>query len=253
MTDDEITQEIESLVPAVIDGLSAHEMTRQPQSAGKVHPDSGPAGTVSGSAYRRGEWSLTFDDGPHAKYTPVVLQNLKNHGLKATFFMLSQNAARNPKLVTAEKTAGMVQGDHSYNHPVLSKLGESQLQFQIVKSYQDLTQLIGAPPKYFRCPYGACGKQGSRVRQLIASENMIHIFWTVDSLDWQDHNPSSIHTRVQKEMQQQGRGIILFHDIHPQSVAASNLVMDDFVSMTKAGTLRSITVQQGIDEINGVK
>jgi peptidoglycan/xylan/chitin deacetylase (PgdA/CDA1 family) len=250
VNDDEITQEIESLVPAVADGLSSHDLDRQPQSVGSIHPDPGPAGSVSGSAYRLGTWSLSFDDGPHKQYTPAVLQNLKNHGLKGTFFMLSQNAARTSDQVTAEKIAGMVQGDHSYNHPVLSKLPEDQLQFQIVKSYQDLTRLIGVPPKFFRCPYGACGPQGSRVRQLIASENMIHVFWTVDSLDWQDHNPESIHQRVLLEMKQQGRGIILFHDIHPQSVIASNLVMDDFVAGIKAKTLRSITVQQGVDEIN---
>jgi peptidoglycan/xylan/chitin deacetylase (PgdA/CDA1 family) len=56
-----------------------------------------------------------------------------------------------------------------------------------------------------------------------------HFFWRVDSLDWQDHNPESIRDRVVTQMNAVKKGIILFHDIHPQSAAAAKLMTDYFL------------------------
>ena len=80
---------------------------------------------------------------------------------------------------------------------------------------------------------------------------MIHVFWNVDSLDWKDKNPETILARVKKAMAAEKKGIILFHDIHPQSVEASKLVLK--WSATLDGTpqaQRWVTIPEIVNELN---
>ncbi len=224
--------------------LKANSATRAPQAIG---PDAGASGNISGENFPKGTWALTFDDGP-SRFTLQILANLQSHGLKASFFWLAQNV-NSPgaaKYIQAAKAAGMDLNNHSYSHANLVNQGAAGLQREIVTSTAIETQAFGFAPKYFRCPYGS-GLNTPRVRSMIAGQNMVHVFWNVDSLDWQDHNPASIAKRVRSQMELQGRGIILFHDIHPQSVTASNMIMDDLAS----SRWRSRTIDQIVKELNG--
>ena len=54
---------------------------------------------------------------------------------------------------------------------------------------------------------------------------MLHVHWNVDRLDWQDKNPQSIFERSKKQIDLRGKGIVLFHDVHPQSVEAVKLLL----------------------------
>jgi peptidoglycan/xylan/chitin deacetylase (PgdA/CDA1 family) len=213
----------------------------------------GPLGNLTGMNFAPGRWALTFDDGPHVQYTPMVLDNLSKHGLRATFFWLAMNTQRLTGLVARAKGMGMVLGNHSYTHANLPKLNAAGLQHEINDSNQvDITK-AGFTPAFFRCPYGACGAGNSVIRQMIAKLGLIHVLWNVDSLDWQDHNPTSVLQRVQKQMSAMHHGIILFHDIHPQSVEASRMLMDQMVVDQKAGKLRELTIQQAVDELNSAQ
>ena len=89
---------------------------------------------------------------------------------------------------------------------------------------------------------------------MIADLGMIHVFWNVDTLDWQDKDPDSIVARAQKQMKTEGHGVILFHDIHPQSVIASKKLVE--WTKTLKGTeneIRWVTIPEIINEMNGVK
>ncbi len=221
---------------------------RGPQSAGpRIFPSSGSHGTVSGDEYPKGTWSLTFDDGPSAKYSPMVLENLKKHDLHATFFELATNVAAIPKTSLQVLNAGMEMANHSYTHPQLPKIDDAHLRHEVEDSTAVETKVWGEShhPKLFRCPYGA-GLTVTRVREMIAENGFIHVFWNVDTLDWQDKNPDSILARAKKQMLAEGRGVILFHDVHPQSVEASRMVMD----WIKAKGYRHETVGAVIEELN---
>lgn len=245
-TDSEINVQIDALVPWVREQvISQFVDQRSPQAAG-IRPQVGPNGMMSGSNYRDGRWSLTFDDGPHATYTPMALANLKAAGMKTTFFWLAQNTKRLSGVVAKAKADDMVLACHSYSHPQLPKLSAQGLQHEITDAANDETSSYGQRPDLFRCPYGACGSQTSAIRRLIAANDMVSVIWNVDSLDWQDKNPSSVVARVRAQMAARKHGIILFHDIHPQSIEASKRLMADF----KHGTLRSLTVKQAMDELN---
>lgn len=224
-------------------------LERSPQSS-KIYPDPGKNGNITGNTFPDGVWSLTFDDGPSGNYTPQVLDNLKQLGLKATFFTLARSNLSYSKMTLLERDSGMEVANHSYTHAQLTKLNDAGLNKEIVQSSNVFKSILGYAPKYFRCPYGA-GTNVPRVRSLIASTGMVHVFWNVDSLDWQDKNPNSVYQRVIKEMGSlhnkgtQG-GIILFHDIHPQSVVASKMVMEYLVK----NHLKAQTIGETVDQLN---
>jgi peptidoglycan/xylan/chitin deacetylase (PgdA/CDA1 family) len=145
--------------------------------------------------------------------------------MKGHFFWLSQNMKLYPELIQSAENAGFRRSSHSFTHANLPKLSEAGLTHEIDDAADVFEELVGQRPTFFRCPYGACAGNGSRIRQHIANQKMIHVAWNVDSLDWQDKNPYTIFERVKKQMEIQGRGIVLFHDIHPQSVEALKMVM----------------------------
>lgn len=248
-TESETNMEIETLFLEAKKNLAEQFGSRLPQSAG-ISPQTGPNGMMSGSKYRDGRWSITFDDGPHAKFTPMALANLKQFGLKATFFWLADNVPRLASIVGQVREAGMTLACHSFTHPQLTKLSAAALRHEIIDAAHVETGIYGFKPTLFRCPYGACGSQTSPIRQMIANDGMVSITWNVDSLDWQDKNPVSVYNRVKKQMVAAKHGIILFHDIHPQSIAASKLLMADFEAGQKNGVYRVLTIQQAIDELN---
>ena len=206
-------------------GLMNAVNLREPQAL-KIEPSTGSNGNITGNSFPKGVWAITYDDGPHPKYTNEIVNNLKEFNIKSTFFSLSKNVLQYPQITKGIQAMGMEIANHSHDHAQLPKLNDTQLDFQILSSTDKISSVTGEHPRFFRCPYGA-GTNVPKVRSRIAKEDMIHVFWSVDSLDWQDHNPASIVERVKKQMalSKNGGGIILFHDIHPQSVIASKEIM----------------------------
>lgn len=223
---------------------------RSARSNGRVRPGTGPEGNMMGRDFPLNTWALTYDDGPHGQYTKEILGNLRAHGKKATFFWLAQNVTRYSGIVAGVQAAGMSVNDHSFTHADLTKANEARLHHEIVDSYDVESRVYGQRPLFFRCPYGA-GMRNGRIRQIIADQNMVHVFWTVDSLDWQDKNPQSVLARVRKQMALEKRGIILFHDVHPQSVAASRMLLEYSASLDGTpNRLRWVTMPEIMDELN---
>lgn len=197
---------------------------REPQSD-NLYPSPGGTGNITGNRFRPGLWALTFDDGPHPIHTVGMINALASVNLKGTFFWLSQNVEKYPAMSTLAEKNGFNRGSHSFSHANLPKLSDVGLKHEISDAHAVFQKVVGKPPTLFRCPYGACGGNNSKIREMIADRKMLHVFWNVDSLDWQDKNPQGIYDRVVKQMQLLGRGIILFHDIHPQSVKAVEMLM----------------------------
>ena len=216
-------------------------------------------------------------------FTKEVLANLKKHEMHASFFILSQNLDRRdcpgvvprvvrkygkdgkvlsektidirkdrpgrvfPELALAERDQGHAVNSHSYYHSELPKDVEIEQECEINVATQVFTDQMGARPDFFRLPYGA-GVNIPSVRAKIAAGNMIHVYWNVDTLDWQDHDPQSIYVRAVKQIKTNGQGVILFHDIHPQSVIASELVMNYLKD--PANGLETVTIPEIVDRMN---
>ncbi|MGZ5279378.1 MAG: polysaccharide deacetylase family protein [Pseudobdellovibrionaceae bacterium] len=206
---------------------------RQPNTD-VLYPSAGGAGHVTGNRFKNGFWAITFDDGPHPTHTQGMIDAMNSGGYEGTFFWLTQNMTLYPKIVAKAGTEGFKRGSHSYSHANLPKLGPKDLSHEINDASDGFKQVVGHFPTLFRCPYGACGGNNSKIRQQIADRKMMHVFWNVDSLDWQDKNAASIFQRVKKQMEVNGRGIVLYHDIHPQSVKATKMMVDWMSTEKKA-------------------
>ena len=229
---------------------------RKPDAAlDKLFPSAGGNGHISGNLVPKNTWTLTFDDGPHAKHTDGMYRVLNDNKVPATFFWLSKNMNAYPNIVTQarnnEKTNGnkFYVASHSMSHANLPTLNAQKLEVEISDAATLFHKIVGERPTLFRCPYGACGPMGSAIREVIAKNNMLHVHWNVDTLDWQDKNPQSIFERSKKQIELRGKGIVLFHDVHPQSVEALKIL----IPYMKSKKYRIISLPQMVTEIREEK
>ena len=162
--------------------------------------------------------ALTFDDGPNPATTNQALDTLSKYGIKATFFVLGKNVSGNEEILKRMKADGHVIGNHSWSHPVLSKLSLDEAKKQINDTEAALTKVLGSSSKLMRPPYGAI------TDDIRNSLDLSFIMWDVDSLDWKSKNEASILTEIQRQVK--NGSIILMHDIHVETVNALPKVID---------------------------
>ena len=162
--------------------------------------------------------ALTFDDGPNPATTNQALDTLSKYGIKATFFVLGKNVSGNEEILKRMKADGHVIGNHSWSHPVLSKLSLDEAKKQITDTEDALTKVLGSSSKLMRPPYGAI------TDDIRNSLDLSFIMWDVDSLDWKNKNEAAILTEIQREVK--NGSIILMHDIHAETVNALPKVID---------------------------
>jgi peptidoglycan/xylan/chitin deacetylase (PgdA/CDA1 family) len=98
--------------------------------------------------------ALTFDDGPDPEWTPRVLEILADRGVKATFFLVGERAAREPSAVHAIAAGGHEIGSHSWSHTSLWLCGPRRTDAEIARTKRLLGYLAGKPPVLFRPPWG---------------------------------------------------------------------------------------------------
>ncbi|MFL2029917.1 polysaccharide deacetylase family protein [Loigolactobacillus zhaoyuanensis] len=156
--------------------------------------------------------ALTFDDGPNPNTTPQVLRILAQAQIQATFFMVGTNVTTYPQLAKQVADAGHVIGNHTYDHPLLTSLGTTQVAQELALTDVAIYQATGKWPKIVRPPYGSI----NRVTAAIADRPLIQ--WTVDSEDWKSQNATTILNVIQQTTDP--GAIILLHDIQPATVAA---------------------------------
>ena len=163
------------------------------------------SGTVNAAAACNGYVALTFDDGPGGT-TQQLLNVLKTNNVRATLFNIGQNAQSNAALVRAEVAAGHWIGNHSYTHPHMASMGQSQMTSELQRTQQAI-QAGGAPaPKVFRPPYG---EQNGTLQSAASALGLRTVTWDVDSQDW---NGASTQAIVNAAGSLQNGGIILMHD-----------------------------------------
>lgn len=137
--------------------------------------------------------ALTFDDGPDQKYTPQILDILKNNGVKATFFFLGANAEKYPDVVRRAANEGHLIASHGYVHANFANLTPDQIRDNLRRSQQILQSLTGKRTTLFRPPYAAIN---SRAVETIAAEGYKIVLWNVDSLDWKSIPKATVLANV---------------------------------------------------------
>ena len=170
---------------------------------------------------------LTFDDGPHRLRTAKILDTLNTYGVKGYFFAVGKNLGsvkgevklhkRNKAIIKRITDEGHILANHSFSHKELTKLSKEDKILELSSTNKLIKTSTGFDNYLFRPPYGSKNPE----LEIIAKEQgLSNIMWNVDSMDWADPIPESINERVFKLLEKKKRGILLFHDIHKQTVNA---------------------------------
>lgn len=163
--------------------------------------------------------ALTFDDGPNADYTELLLAGLEERGVSATFFLLGKEVEKYPEIVKDIYADGHLIGIHAYEHVNLSRLSDSAAAEQVNKTNTAIFSITGEQPKYIRPPFGSWKKN------LDIRTSTIQVLWDIDPLDWKSSNSRVVARRVLDKVQE--NDIILMHDASESSVKAAFLIIDE--------------------------
>lgn len=164
--------------------------------------------------------ALTFDDGPNARYTPILLDGLKKRNIRASFFLIGENIEGNEDILLQMRKDGHLIGNHTWDHVQLDKIPAEKARLEIEKTNNRIYEASGIYPSYVRPPFGAW------IKDMELSVTMLPVFWDVDTLDWQSKNIDSILSIAQKQVHD--GSIILMHDGYQTSVDAALKIADLF-------------------------
>lgn len=170
--------------------------------------------------------ALTFDDGPSARFTPKVLDILKKHRVKATFFVLGENVARNKDIVARAAAEGHEIASHSWNHPNLSKMSRAQVISQMDRTSAVIREATGHTPTLMRPPYGATNRALGNM--LMTRYGMASVLWDVDTVDWKHPGVNVVINRAVRGAR--NGSIILLHDIHASTLQAVEGVVEGLLA-----------------------
>ena len=151
--------------------------------------------------------ALTFDDGPHPRYTPEILDILKEYDVSATFFSVGSNAENYPHLIERICAEGHELGNHTHNHFHVAKLSAQQLCSDIESCQRVLERISGTQVHLFRPPEGVCTQD---VKSYCEENGMTIVLWSVDTRDWAHTSVREICENVKSNVKD--GSIILMHD-----------------------------------------
>ena len=184
--------------------------------------------------------ALTFDDGPDAYYIPQILKILKQNNVKATFFIVGLRAQSHPDMVKRIVTEGHTIGNHSWDHPVLSKLPADRVKEEVQKTEQLLYNITGLKTAMFRPPYGLTTPQ---ITNEISSLGYKIIDWSIDTKDWAKTPVPQIMDYINDELYP--GGIILQHCSGGKGSDLSNTIeaLPQIISSLRSQGYSFVTVQ----------
>lgn len=157
--------------------------------------------------------ALTFDDGPHPKYTDEILDILEKYEIKATFFVIGKNAESYPEKLKRITKCGHEIGNHTYSHVTAGKTCVSDLSAELQRTHSIVKNITGKDCVLFRPPTGYCNTVAVKSA---AEMNYKIIVWTVDTRDWAHTSAENIIKNVKAHIS--CGSIVLFHDyISPPS------------------------------------
>lgn len=151
--------------------------------------------------------ALTFDDGPHPRLTPRILDILDRYGVRATFFMIGKNVGDYPQAAREVAARGHEIGNHTASHRRLYGASEERAERELNDCADKIEEICGVRPRLFRPPEGAVDETVETVSERNGYEV---ILWSIDTRDWESKNANAIVNRVLSAVKP--GDIILMHD-----------------------------------------
>ena len=166
--------------------------------------------------------ALTYDDGPGGNdLTDRLIKSYKKHNARATFFVIGKNVKEYPEEVKRMVDAGHEVGNHSYTHPILSKIGAKKADKEIADTDAALEDAGLEKPTLLRPPYGATNR---KVDEIAGDYDKRVIMWDVDTLDWKTKSTPKTVAAVKTNVHP--GSIVLMHSIHEPTVDATDKILD---------------------------
>ncbi|HLR35534.1 MAG TPA: polysaccharide deacetylase family sporulation protein PdaB [Tissierellales bacterium] len=151
--------------------------------------------------------AISFDAAWGTDYTNDILEVLDKYEVKSTFFLVGFWAEKHEDLVKEIHDKGHEVGNHSTNHPYMTKLSEEQMAKELNETGDLIKEITGEEPILFRPPFG---DYNDKVIKTCEENNYYVIQWDVDSLDWKELGAQSVIDRVTRNVQE--GSIVLFHN-----------------------------------------
>lgn len=165
--------------------------------------------------------AITFDCAWGTEYTDDILSALKEHDVRATFFMVEFWTKKYPEVVKKIDKAGCEIGTHSATHSYMSKMNSEDIKTELKTSAQAIEDIIEKKVDLFRAPYG---DYDNDVIQAASDGGYFTIQWDVDSLDWKDLSASDIALRVVEKVK--NGSIILMHNNGLHTAEAVPMILE---------------------------
>ncbi|MEG1066920.1 MAG: polysaccharide deacetylase family protein, partial [Erysipelotrichaceae bacterium] len=167
--------------------------------------------------------ALSFDDGPNNRYTPELLNILKEYNARATFFVLGDHVEAFPKVLERMVLEGHEIGNHTFDHKQLSKLKDNEIKEEIDKTQKAIKAVIDYEPKLIRPPYG---EKTKKIKAQLP-DNLTLVTWSIDTLDWKSKNTNTVVNKTLKECKD--KDIILMHDLYPTTLEAVRILVPELI------------------------
>jgi cellulose synthase/poly-beta-1,6-N-acetylglucosamine synthase-like glycosyltransferase/peptidoglycan/xylan/chitin deacetylase (PgdA/CDA1 family) len=181
--------------------------------------------TIEQYGYHANEVALSFDDGPDPKWTPLILDVLRNKGVKGAFMMIGDEGQKNVGIMKRVVREGHEIGNHTYTHPDISEISNQQLDLELRLTERLFESKLGVQPLYFRPPYDIdeepdTDDQAAPI-EIIQKAGYTIVGSKLDTNDWNEHPRKTPAEMTQSILDQleimkvkpQFRGsVILLHD-----------------------------------------
>ncbi len=171
---------------------------------------------------------LTFDDGPSVKSTPMILDVLKKHNIKATFFVVGNMVEQNPKILKRVYDEGHQIGNHSYSHNY-GNLYKNSKNFmdEIYKTEKLIKAAVGNDfdSKVIRFPGGSFEKKKAPMRQAAIDAGYKYIDWNALNGDAEGGTYGEAHllNELKATVRGKRKAVILMHDTDQKITTARSL------------------------------
>lgn len=188
--------------------------------------------------------ALTFDDGPHPEFTPMILEALRAFDVKATFFLLGEAVEKHPLLAEAIVRDGHAVGSHGYSHRSMKGFAYTTLRGEIERTERLLENLgVHGPGKLFRPPAGA---KSPLLEFMLRRRGYRLVLWSLSPKDWKPLPPGVIFRRLTGYVEP--GSVILLHD---GTMAAQ--VLPDFLREMRGRGYAFVPLHGGVFSDRGRK
>jgi peptidoglycan-N-acetylglucosamine deacetylase len=173
--------------------------------------------------------ALTFDDGPDPHTTPILLDLLKQYGVKATFFAIGNKVRLYPDIARREASEGHELANHTYTHRFLIRTTKERIRKEIADTQQIISQVTGSKCRLFRPPGGMFN---DKVVEVSKEEHLQMVMWSwhQDTKDWARPGVARIARKVIHNIH--NGDIVLLHDYvsgGSQTVDALKIILPELI------------------------